>query len=81
MSTTSEVLNAALSLGPQQRSEIAHQLLLSLEPTGSEENVDQAWAEEIRRRLQAIRSGQTTLCDWDDALAALRQESGAKGSA
>lgn len=81
MSTTSEVLSAALSLGAQQRSEIAHQLLLSLEPEGVDENVEQAWAEEIRRRLQAIRSGQTTLSDWDEALAGIRGELGAKGSA
>jgi putative addiction module component (TIGR02574 family) len=81
MSTVPDVFNAALSLAPQERSELAHQLLLSLDPANDEENVEQAWADEIRRRLQAIRSGQATLCDWDETLTVIRQEISLKGSA
>ncbi len=80
MSTPSEVLNVAMTLSSEQRSEVAYQLLLSLEPSGADEGVDQAWAEEIQRRRQAIRTGQMPLRDWDEALAAARQSIVAKGT-
>ena len=81
MSTVPDVFTAALSLAPQERSELAHQLLLSLDPGDDDGNVEQAWADEIRRRLQAIRSGHATLYDWDETLTAIRQETSTKGSA
>jgi hypothetical protein len=56
----SEVLDTTLNLSPEQRAEIAHGLLLSLEPEDFEQNVNQEWAGGIRRRLQAIRDGRTT---------------------
>jgi len=73
MTTPSDVLNAALGLQSNERAEVAHQLLLSLEPAGFDEDVEQAWADEIRQRLRAIREGSVTLRPWDDALADLRQ--------
>jgi hypothetical protein len=41
MSTISEVYQAALSLSADERSELAHHLLLSLEPDEPDPNVDQ----------------------------------------
>jgi putative addiction module component (TIGR02574 family) len=73
MTTPSQVLDAALGLNPDQRADIAHQLLLSLEPDDIDEDADQAWAAEIRRRLQAIREGRILLRDWDEALTGIRQ--------
>jgi putative addiction module component (TIGR02574 family) len=73
MSATSEVLNAALTLKPDERAELAHKLLLSLEPADFDPNADQAWADEVRRRLQAIREGKVALRDWDEALSDTRQ--------
>ena len=73
MATASEVLNAAMSLESNERAEIAHKLLLSLESDAFDENVDQAWAEEIQRRLTAIREGRVELRDWDEALSEMRQ--------
>ncbi len=73
MSTTSDVLTAALGLTSRERAEVAHKLLLSLESDGFDEDADQAWAEEIRRRLQAIRDGSVVLRDWDDALNEIRE--------
>lgn len=81
MSTASEILNAALALNVQQRSEIAHQLLLSLESDDSDDEIEKAWADEIRRRRQAIREGRTTLHDWNEALIPLRESIASKGSA
>jgi putative addiction module component (TIGR02574 family) len=73
VSTASEVLNAAMSMNLQDRCDVVHQILLSLEPNEVDTDVDQAWAEEIRRRQQAIRDGRSKLRDWDEALSAIRQ--------
>jgi putative addiction module component (TIGR02574 family) len=73
MTTPSQVLDAALALRPDQRADIAHKLLLSLEPADFDEDADEAWAAEIRRRLQAIREGRIVPRDWDEALARIRQ--------
>jgi hypothetical protein len=73
MTTPSEILDAAMGLDDGQRAEVAHQLLLSLEPHDFDEDADSAWAAEIRRRLHAIREGRVILRDWDEALAKIRQ--------
>ena len=62
-----------MELNPDQRADIAHKLLLSLEPADFDEHADQAWAAEIRQRLQAIREGRVVLRDWDEALNGIRQ--------
>ncbi|MBI2824875.1 MAG: addiction module protein [Planctomycetia bacterium] len=79
MSSLSDVLTAALSLNLSERAELAHQLLLSLEPGSMDEDVDESLANEIRRRRDAIREGRTTLRDWDEVLAELRQTIANKG--
>ena len=67
MSTVSEVLNEALELSQPERAEVAHRLLLSLEPDDDEREVDEAWAQVIRQRLHDIRQGKVELVDWDVA--------------
>jgi hypothetical protein len=79
MTTVSEVLNAALTLQANERAEVVHKLLLSLEPTEFDEDADQAWAEELRQRLLAIREGRVSLRDWNDTLADMRQSLTVKG--
>ena len=79
MATTSDVLSAALALPAEERAEVAHKLLLSLEPGEPDLNADQSWAVEIRRRLLAIREGQSPLRDWDDVLEDIRQGLASKG--
>ncbi len=81
MPTTSEVLQAAMSLNADERSELAHHLLLSLELDEPDPNVDQAWAEEVQHRRQAILEDPSRLSDWDEALTEIRREIGPKGSA
>ncbi len=80
MVTTSDVLHAASSLSAQQRAEVAHALLLSLEPNEGDADADAAWAVEIRRRLQAIRQGTATLRDWDEVLGDIRRSIRLEGS-
>lgn len=57
MATASDILSAAMALPAEQRAEVAHQLLLRLEPNELDPNADQAWGHEVRQRLQAIRVG------------------------
>lgn len=73
MTSAPEVLQAAMSLDANERARIAYELLLSLEPDVADEDVEGAWAQEIRRRLAAIREGGVALRDWDDALSDIRQ--------
>ena len=79
MVTASEVFNAAMSLQASERAEVAHRLVLSLEPADFDEDVDQAWAEEVRRRRQAVQEGSVKLLDWKDALADIRQSIMSRG--
>src|ERR1700756_3054551 len=72
MSSVSDVLDAALALNTDERAEVVHSLLRSLEPAESDNDVEAAWAKEIQRRRQAIRDGKTKLRDWDDALNSIR---------
>jgi hypothetical protein len=65
MLTVSDVFRAASTLSHADRAELAHALLLSLEPE-VEENVEEAWAEEAQRRSDAIQRGESELRDWED---------------
>jgi putative addiction module component (TIGR02574 family) len=78
MATSSDVLNAAMALNSEERAAIAHQLLLSLEPTPGDPGIDGAWADEVRRRREAIRNGHTTPRDWDTALSDIRKSIASK---
>ena len=73
MTTPSQIVDAAMALDANQRAEVAHQLLLSLEPDDFDADANSAWVGEIRRRLKAIREGRAMLRDWDEALADIRQ--------
>ena len=37
-----------------------------------DEDAEALWAREIERRLRNIRSGQSSLCDWGEALTRMR---------
>jgi putative addiction module component (TIGR02574 family) len=57
----SEVLKKALSLSPQERVLLIDRLVDSLDEGPSEEGVEEAWAEEIKRRVNDIRSGKVEM--------------------
>ena len=63
------ILHQALELPPSQRARLAHALLESLE---ANEEVEVAWDEEIRRRLEALRAGSAILVSSEGLLASLR---------
>jgi putative addiction module component (TIGR02574 family) len=67
MSTAgNQLLNSLLQLPLDERGEIAAQLLDSLD-TGADPDADSAWAEEIRTRVEDIRSGRVKSVPWSEA--------------
>ena len=69
-----ELENQALQLSPQERSELIHRLIVSLdgEPKESPETIAKAWDEEIARRVADMESGRTKWIPADEVMAQLR---------
>jgi putative addiction module component (TIGR02574 family) len=59
------LLHEALDLDERERAEMAAALLDSLEPPVDEHEVEEAWREEVRRRIAAVDSGQAELIPWE----------------
>jgi putative addiction module component (TIGR02574 family) len=57
----SEVLEKALTLSAQDRGTLIDRLIESLDEGPADEGVEEAWACEIKRRVDAIRSGKARL--------------------
>ena len=57
----SEVLEKALALSAQDRGLLIDRLIETLDEGPAEEGVEEAWAEEIKRRVDDIRSGKAKL--------------------
>jgi putative addiction module component (TIGR02574 family) len=73
MSTQAEqILQSALSLSPDERVEIAESLILSLDEERVAD-IEAAWAEEIKRRIESIDKGQAKMIPWDEAIRAMRE--------
>ncbi|OGQ77319.1 MAG: hypothetical protein A2289_00155 [Deltaproteobacteria bacterium RIFOXYA12_FULL_58_15] len=66
-----EILFQALELSVDQRAELVARLLESLDGE-PDEDVEAAWAAEIQRRVQKVRSGQAQFDDWDAVKERLR---------
>jgi putative addiction module component (TIGR02574 family) len=64
------VLEEALTLEPDERARLAHQLIESLEKADAD--ADSLWRHEIRRRIDEIEQGTVELEEWDDVRAQLR---------
>lgn len=62
----SEVLGKALALSSQDRGLVIDRLIASLDEGPAEEGVEEAWAEEIRRRVDDIRSGSVEMISGDE---------------
>jgi putative addiction module component (TIGR02574 family) len=52
-----EVLDKALALSVKERGLLIDRLVESLDDEPAEEGVDEAWAEEIKRRVDDVRLG------------------------
>jgi putative addiction module component (TIGR02574 family) len=68
------ILQTALALPATERAEIAASLIESLDSAVDAE-VDAAWADEVKRRIESIDSGQVQLIPWDDVIGSMRARS------
>ena len=64
-SETAHLFEQALRLPERERADLAAKLLDSLDP-GTEADVEKAWADEIKRRIDELDSGQTTTIPWEE---------------
>lgn len=69
-----EIENQALQLSPQERGELIHRLIVSLEGTSEDtpEAIAQAWDEEIARRVADMDGGRTEWIPADEFMTRLR---------
>ena len=75
----SELLKKALALPPEARAALAGSLLESLDDEPSDEGVEAAWNEEIKRRIEEIDSGKVQMIPYEEVrrrLAALLSDAG-----
>ena len=70
----SEVLERALALSAQERGVLIDRLVESLDEGPAEEGVEEAWAEEIKRRVDDIRSGKVKMIPGEQVLRELANE-------
>jgi len=61
-----ELRNAALTLPPEDRARLAHELLRSLDE-GAEPDANALWAAEVLRRAQELADGSVEAVDWEAA--------------
>ncbi|OZA28439.1 MAG: hypothetical protein B7X91_05380 [Hydrogenophilales bacterium 17-64-11] len=66
-----EIENQALQLSPQERGELIHRLIVSLEGPAEDtpEAIAQAWDEEIVRRVAEIDAGTAVLIPHEQVMA------------
>ena len=66
----SKLLRQALSLSVEEQEALANSLISSLGGEGdeepAEEGVEKAWTEEIKRRVDDIRSGKTKMIPYEE---------------
>lgn len=62
-----DLLKEAMRLPVGARAALAAELIQSLEGGEHDEEVEAAWAVEIKRRVAEIESGTATLVPWEDA--------------
>ncbi len=60
----SELLKRALALSPDERAALANTLLESLEDTDT--SVQQAWDEEVARRMKDLDAGKAVTVPWEE---------------
>ncbi|MGK2910364.1 MAG: addiction module protein, partial [Sphingobium sp.] len=71
--TAQSLLDEALRLPIADRGEVAAKLLESLDD-GADADGESAWGEEIRQRIEDVRSGQSQTVAWVDARAMIQSD-------
>lgn len=68
MTRVESVLQEALRFSPEERADLAAELLASLDGAPADQGTDvaQAWGVEIERRARRALAGETTAVPWDE---------------
>ncbi len=66
IASTEQIVAAALALPEDNRLELADRLMESLDGP-PDDDVERAWAVEIARRLEEVRSGKVVTVPWEEA--------------
>lgn len=74
-STAKKILDQALALPEEDREALVEVLLTSL-PREPREAVEQAWIDEVTRRIERHERGDTVAVDWDEAKRQIRAKFG-----
>jgi putative addiction module component (TIGR02574 family) len=70
----SEVLANAMQLSPQERELLIDELVESLDEGPAEAGAEEAWADEIKSRVDEIRSGKVKLIPGEQVLQELAED-------
>ena len=62
----SQILKKALALPPQARAALADSLLESLDEPPADHRSEEAWSQEIKRRIEEIDSGKVKLIPYEE---------------
>jgi putative addiction module component (TIGR02574 family) len=65
MATKEDLLSDVLRLPPEERAEVAHKLLLSLEEEGEDSEARAEWSEELERRAREVLDGSVKTVLWE----------------
>ena len=71
MRTFEDILSLALSLSPEDKAMLAGRLLQSLDGP-NQKRIDDAWAEEVERRIREIDEGEVETIDGELVMPELR---------
>lgn len=66
MATKDELLSDVLRLPPEQRAELAHKLLLSLEVEPGDQDAEAEWDQEVERRAREVLDGTVKTVPWKE---------------
>jgi putative addiction module component (TIGR02574 family) len=67
-----EVLDKALALSVKERGLLIDRLVESLDDGPAEEGVEEAWADEIKRRVDDVRLGRVKLIPGEEVIGRLK---------
>ena len=75
MPLDADLIDRSLSLSEAERADLAHRLLVSLEPTApeSQNEVDAAWETELQRRVDEVDRGDAKMIPWQEAETRIRE--------
>ncbi|HEX8819144.1 MAG TPA: addiction module protein [Archangium sp.] len=65
MATKEDLLSDVLRLPPEERAEVAHKLLLSLEEGVEDPEAQAEWSAELERRAREVLDGSVKTVSWE----------------